>query len=109
MATTDKQAAAQRMHNFFKRLWDQREDESGNCYCFETGRLLPFSYRQNTCCYYHVLPKNRYPEYALEDWNIVILHPEIHEKVEKDIDLCPKVKVLTQKLKEKYGNIRTEV
>lgn len=105
METTDKQAAAKRMHNFFKRIWDTREDENGNCVCYETGRELPFSFRQNTCCYHHILPKSKYPQYALEEWNIVILHPEIHDQVEIDINKCPKVKNLTEKLKKQYGHI----
>ena len=103
---TDKQAAAYEMHNFFKRIWDEREDENGLCYCYETGRELPFSYfRQNTCCYHHLLAKNMYPEFAFESWNIVILHPDTHEQVEKDIDKCPRVKELTRKIKERYGTI----
>jgi len=93
------------MDEFFKTVWDQREDENGNCVCYETGRELPFSYRQNRCCYHHVLPKSVYPKYKFERWNIVILHPDVHTKVEGNLDLCPKVKQLTLKLKEKYGNI----
>lgn len=98
-----------RLHKLYRDIWDSREDECGNCVCYETGRELPFSFRQNTCCYHHVLPKNRYPEYAYEPWNIVILHPEIHELLEKNLERAPKVKELTQKLEEKYGYIRREV
>lgn len=93
------------MDEFFKSIWDKREDENGSCYCFETGRELPVSFRNNRCCYHHVLAKSPYPEFKFKEWNIVILDPEIHTRVEGNIDLCPKVKTLTEKLKKEYGNI----
>ncbi len=100
---TDKQLKAQEMHAFFKRVWDKSEDENGSCYCYETRRELSYKhFRQNTCCYHHILPKNRYPEYALEEWNIVILHPDVHEQVEKDISKCPRVEKLTKETEWKY-------
>lgn len=100
---TDKQKKAAEMHKFFKEVWDKREDENGDCYCYETGRQLPVShFRQNSCCYHHIIPKNKYPEFAFEEWNIVILHPDIHTQVEMDIDKCPRVKELTRKIKQEY-------
>lgn len=104
MVVETKGEKAKRMHKFFKDLWDIQEDEQGSCYCYETGQELKgFIYRGNTCCYHHILPKNKYPEYAFEPWNIVILHPDVHTRVEGDLDKCSKVKLLTMKLKEKYG------
>lgn len=90
----------EKLHSFFKEVWDKREDETGSCYCYETGRELPgFIFRSNSTCYHHVLPKNKYPEFAFEEWNIVILHPKVHMQVESNLDKCPKVKELTKKLK----------
>ena len=93
------------MDDFFRSIWDKREDFDGNCYCYETGRELPFSFRQNRCCYHHVLAKSVYPEYKFEEWNIVILHPDTHTRLEGNLDFCPKVKALTEKLKKEYGHI----
>ena len=98
-----KKERTERLHAYFRALWDNREDEEGYCYCFETNSRLPLSYRCNTCCYHHILPKSKYPQYEFESWNIVILHPDIHTRVEGNVDLCPKVAELTRKLKEKYG------
>lgn len=94
------------MHDFFRNVWDSREDENGDCYCYETGQQLPgYIYRSNTCCYHHILPKGKYPEYSLDEQNIVILHPDVHTQVESNIDKCPRVKELTDKIKRKYGCI----
>lgn len=88
------------LHSFFKEVWDKREDEQGSCYCYETNvELKGYLFRSNTCCYHHILSKNKYPEYAFEEWNIVILHPEVHSQLEIDIDKCPKTKLLTEKIK----------
>lgn len=89
-----------KLHSFFKKIWDEREDPSGNCYCYETNQLLEgYKYRNNSLCYHHILPKYKYPQFAFEPWNIVILHPDVHSQVETNIDKCPKTKSLTQKIK----------
>jgi len=91
----------QKMHDFFKEIWDQREDEQGNCYCFETGRTLyGTTYRNSTNCYHHVLEqgKTKYPQYAKTKKNIVIVHPEIHLDVHQNIDKTPRIKEYREKL-----------
>lgn len=91
-----KVEATKSLHILFGEIWDEREDEAGNCYCFESGRILPgYKYRGNTCCYDHVLEKNdqAYPEYAMVKKNIIIVDPLIHQQKGIDIDKCPKIKV----------------
>lgn len=91
----DKTARTEQLHRLFREIWDEREDEAGNCYCFESGRILPgYIYRGNTCCYDHVLEKNEraYPQYAMVKKNIIIVHPEVHQQKGKNIDKCPKIK-----------------
>lgn len=83
------------LYKIFKELWDEQEDELGNCYCFESGRTLPgYLYRGNSACYHHVLEKGKmsYPEYAQVKKNIIIIHPEIHQQTGRNIDLTPKIK-----------------
>lgn len=87
------------LHKWFLSLWDEQQDDSGNCYCYETGRRLSRDvYRENTCCYSHLLPKHKYPEYAKEAWNVVIVHPEAHTQFEMYPEKAPKQQELKQKL-----------
>lgn len=89
------------MHTLFREIWDEREDEEGYCYCFETGRAMHGStYRGNTCCYDHVLEKGKgaYPEYAKTKENIIIIHPDVHHQKGRDIDKCPRIKEYREKL-----------
>ncbi len=91
----DKAEKTKQLHALFREIWDEREDEVGNCYCYESGRALPgYVFRGNTCCYDHVLEKNKaaYPQYAMVKKNIIIVHPDVHQQKGKDIDKCPKIK-----------------
>lgn len=92
---------AEKMHKWFREIWDEREDEEGFCFCFETGRRLdPKYYRSNTACYDHVLEqgKTKFPQYAFLKKNIVILHPDIHTLRHSNIDKTPKVKEYRAKM-----------
>ncbi len=83
------------LHQWFREIWDSREDEVGNIYCFETGEEMHGSvYRSNTCCYDHVLEKNNdsFPQYKFVKKNIVIIHPDVHTRKTSNIDLTPKIK-----------------
>lgn len=95
----EKTIITQKMHSLFLEIWDEREDLEGACYCFETGRRLDGRiYRSNTCCYDHVLEKSKYPQYALDPKNIIILHPDVHQQKGLDIDKVPKVREYREKL-----------
>lgn len=52
---------------------------------------------------HHLLPKARYKKYILEHWNFALVCPECHAQCEINILKTPKIKALTQELKEKYG------
>lgn len=97
----EKAERTRRMHAWFREIWDEREDEGGYCYCFETGRPLHGStYRSNTCCYDHVLEKNEaaYPQYAFTKKNIIIVHPDTHNQKGMDIEKTPRIKAYRDKL-----------
>ena len=48
----------QKNYILFKEVWDKREDETGSCYNYETGREPHgFISQDNSICYHHVLPK----------------------------------------------------
>lgn len=95
----------EKMMAFFLTCWDEEMKNKGEVRCFETGRLIPKSLRENTLIYHHVLHKqdSQYPQFKFEKWNIRILWPEVHAQVHLDIDRTPKIKKLTEELKQIYG------
>lgn len=95
----EKASRTEELHQLFLDIWDEREDEEGYVYCFETGKHLygPL-YRGNTCCYDHVLEKSKYPQYAMNRKNIVILHPDVHAQKTQSIDRTPRVKKYREEL-----------
>lgn len=96
-----KSEDALRLHELFREIWDEREDESGYCYCYETNvPLYGPLYRSNTACYHHLLPKSKYPELAYDKRNIVILHPDIHANIENKVDGYPKVRMKEELVRE---------
>lgn len=82
---------------FYGKVWD-----SLSHYCFETNQYLGAI--PNLCYFHHVLPKEIYPQYRHCLWNIVLLHPLVHNQVETNIEFCPKVNELTKQLKIKHKN-----
>lgn len=90
-----KAGETEKLHQLFRQIWDEREDEQGNCYCFETGRAMHGSvYRSNTACYDHVLEKGKaaYPQYKMTKKNIIIIMPAVHQQKSRNIDKTPKIK-----------------
>lgn len=103
LSKEEKQAEAVKQLTFFIDLWLERCDDDGNCFCYETGEKLLGDYLiDNSCCYHHILPKEKYPEYKYSKENVVILEPSVHTQVHTDMDKTPKVKELTYLLKQKH-------
>lgn len=94
----EKKEYTEKQWEFFLKIWTERPH-----YCFESGQFL--GYEPLSTMFHHILPKgqNKYKKYALEEWNIVLLDPNIHSLVETNISKCPKVKEYTEKLKKIYG------
>jgi hypothetical protein len=90
---------------FFISVWDKRADRRGDCYCYESGyRLFKEKFRDNMACYHHILSKELYPQYAYCEENIVILSPEMHYRVEYNLEDAPQVMKLTQDIKKEHQN-----
>lgn len=90
-----KKALFQNDAAFYLQVWESRPHV-----CFETG--VPLG-KMNLCMFHHILPKQSYEKFRHCDWNIVLLHPDVHNQVETRLDMCPKVNKLTNELKEKYA------
>lgn len=90
---TDKKALIEEDKKFYLEIWIEREP-----YCFETGEYL--GDEPLITMFHHVLEKSKYPQFRHEKWNVVLLTPDVHSQVHSNIDKCPKVKALTERLKE---------
>lgn len=89
----------QKMWEMFLEIWDEKPH-----FCEETG--VPIYGKPLTTMFHHVLEKekNKYPQFKLCKWNIMILLPEVHDQAHKNIDKTPKVKFKRQFLLDKYVN-----
>lgn len=77
----------------YAEIWEEREHID-----FETG--LPIYGEARTLYFHHVLEKHLYPQFRYKKWNIIIISWETHDKVHRNIDLCPKINKLTNFLKK---------
>lgn len=99
-----KKETTKKLHKFFLDLWDERADKNGCVRCFETDIYMSYTiYKENSICYSHQLPKSKYPEYALDKNNILIVLPNVHANWEASQESCPKMLEYTKKLKKKYN------
>lgn len=84
-----------KLHEWFLEIWDKRKEKDEFGYfvrCFETEqKLYEQYYKFNTCCYSHYYPKNNYQEYAMKEWNIEIIHPNVHSQWELNKQKCIKM------------------
>jgi len=101
-----KREKTQKLHEWFLELWNKRKEWDGRRFvvkCFESGYFLDEeAFKYNSCIYSHYFPKSLRPEYALEEWNLEIVHPDVHTLWENDHSKCPKMYEKWLKLKEKY-------
>lgn len=105
----EKAEKSRRLHEWFIEIWKEREefDNNGRGYviCFETGmKLYSDMYMDNSCCYSHILPKSKYPEFAMLGSNLVIVHPNCHTQYETFPEKAPKQFALKQELLNKLRN-----
>ena len=101
----DKALKTKELHSWFLEIWEKRKEKDDRGYfvrCYESGvKMYKDSYKHNSCIYSHYFPKSTYPQYALEDWNIELVLPDIHSKWEQDHSSCTKMYKKFIELKEK--------
>lgn len=99
VSTPEEKEEKGKMWNFFLEIWDERQDEKGYCYCFETGQPMSRSrYRELSSCYDHVLEKHFWTRYKFCKKNIVIILPEVHHQKGTNMDFTPKIKAYREEL-----------
>lgn len=101
----EKKELSIKQREFFLSLWDEREIFDGNsffCRCGECNKKLSRQfYRGNSCCYSHLLPKSKYPEYRFLPENILIVCPGCHSQFETFSEKAPNQYDLQKKLLKK--------
>lgn len=85
----------ERDHQFYTEIWEERGG-----ICQVSGDYL--GAEPLTTMFHHILPKAKFPQYRYCSWNIILIHPDLHAQVERDMDKVPAVKVMYQDLLEKH-------
>ena len=83
------------LHEFFVQLWKKRRH-----YSEVSGKFLgnePLS-----VFFHHILPKNKYPDFCLDEENIIFLTLEEHDQVEMDIYRYEEINERRKYLIDKY-------
>ena len=83
------------MQQFFLQIWKKRQHLS------EISGL-PLVGEPLSVYFHHILPKNKYPEAALDEENIILLTLNEHNQVESDIYRYEEVNKRREYLKQKY-------
>jgi len=83
------------MHVFFKQIWKERKH-----YSELSGTYL--GDEAMSTFFHHILPKEKYPELAYEESNIILLTLDEHTNVENDIYKYEEINKRRESLKLKY-------
>jgi hypothetical protein len=84
------------MRDFFLQIWKKRlhlSEVSG----------LPLVGEPLHIYFHHILPKEKYPQAALDEENIILLTWEEHDQVEMDTTRYEEVNKRREQLKQKYN------
>ena len=88
------------MHVFFKQIWKERKH-----YSELSGTYL--GDEAMSTFFHHILPKEKYPEMAYEESNIILLTLDEHTNVENDIYRYEEVNKRRESLKLKYERTKS--
>jgi len=83
------------MQQFFLQIWKKRQHLS------EISGL-PLVGEPLSVYFHHILPKNKYPQAALDEENIILLTLNEHDQVESDIYRFEEVNKRREQLIKKY-------
>jgi hypothetical protein len=83
------------IRDMFLRIWKTRPRKSE-----VSGEYLIGSV--STAFFHHILPKEKYPQAALDEENIILLTLDEHSNVESDMYRYEEVNKRREKLKQKY-------
>jgi hypothetical protein len=83
------------MQQFFLQIWKKRQHLS------EISGL-PLVGEPLSVYFHHILPKEKYPQAALDEENIILLTLNEHDQVESDIYRYEEVNKRREYLKQKY-------
>lgn len=101
----DKALKTKELHSWFLEIWEKRKEKDDRGYfvrCYESGsKMYEDNYKFNSCIYSHYFPKSTYPQYALKEWNLELVLPDIHAQWEQDYTKCIKMYKRFMELKEK--------
>ena len=88
----EKTENTKKLHAWFLEVFDKRKNKNGFVYCFETGFPMHEDiYKMNSCIYSHCYPKSNFPQYAFEEWNLLLVLPQVHAQWEANREKTPKM------------------
>jgi len=90
------------MQEFFLQIWRKRLHYSQVSMDYLGKEPL-------SVFFHHILPKEKYPEAALDEENIILLTLEEHDNVERDIYKYEMINIKREKLLEKYARTKEAV
>jgi len=96
------------LKDFFDYIWLKRREKDAIgyfVYCFETGtKLREKRFRFNTRIYHHVLLKSKYEQFKFKEWNIAIVHPDVHDQVHANEEKTPRLEIKKKELLKQIIN-----
>lgn len=91
------------MHEWFRYLFTTRMNVFGYVYCGECGKpLSKDKYMDNSCIYSHLIEKSKYPMFAGNQDNILIVCPDCHNLYTMSPKLAKTQYKLAQEFKIKH-------
>jgi hypothetical protein len=84
------------MKDMFLRIWKTRPRKSEVSGDYLVGAV-------STVFFHHILPKEKYPQAALDEENIILLTWQEHDQVETDPTRYEEVNKRREQLKQKYN------
>lgn len=87
------------LHHFFINIWKKRKHYSEVSGTYLGSEAL-------SIYFHHILPKEKYPEAAYDEDNIILLTFDEHNNVENNMYRYPEVNTRRDKLKSKYERIK---